>query len=103
MFGESGEVAVPVSVRIAYQQPDIVAVAPPEFGWGGGLQARRAVEREIGQGQTHSAPSVSQVSACARNLRPLSPDRGWPSSQAQKGRVTSGRGRSEISSPGNAS
>jgi hypothetical protein len=47
--------------------------------------------------------SASQVAACACQRCPLMVVASWPSNHVQKGKVTAGKGRSLISSAGNAS
>src|SRR6266566_2477463 len=81
------------------EEPHLVTGTALEFRGGRCEQFTRLFEREFLSIQA----GTSQTAPCASNLWPVTRAGSCPSSQAQNGSVTSGRGRSRMSWPGNAS
>src|SRR5687768_5938178 len=88
-----------ITLEIRYEQPYLVAPQTARF--------RRLTCFEIGWqleiGDHHAGCSHRASSACASKRSPLTSDGVWSNSQCQNVLVTSGSGRSEMSSCGNAS
>src|SRR6266581_8738025 len=89
-----------VTFRPSDHQVDLVARLSTHFGGLACEEICRTLERQLfpfhDVGISHTVP-------CASYREPDTVRRSWWINHAQKGRVTSGRGRSEMSSSGNAS
>src|SRR5437660_12231947 len=88
-----------VTFRPSDHQVDLVARLSTHFGGLACEEICRTLERQLfpfhDAGISHSVP-------CASYREPDIVRRSWWINHAQQGRVTSGRGRSEMSSAGNA-
>src|SRR2546422_1788995 len=88
-----------VAIGEGDEKPHVVPPPAPLLGRDPREQALGSIEDEFGS--PHAG--TSQTSAWARYRPPVTDIGGWERSHAQNGSVTSGSGRSEMSSPGKAS